>query len=176
MQTTLFCGVPKIINALSTIRANSDDATWKSIHSIYQEGQKEGKLLYNIESPRESWSIKGEELMRQRFGDKAYEITAQKMSDLHPVFWEWIKSNAYGRVLSRPGLDMKLRSLCIVAALAGQNVKPQLYSHLKAGMRLGCTEQEMKCVLEQTYLIWGKEAQEQADSVWMEVERKKKKI
>jgi hypothetical protein len=48
------------------------------------------------------------------------------MKQLHPVLDVMMLEHGYGRVLSRPGLTLRLRELCVVAALAGQDVAPQL--------------------------------------------------
>jgi len=32
----------------------------------------------------------------------------------------------YGRVMGRPGLELRMRELCVVAVLAGMNVPAQL--------------------------------------------------
>jgi 4-carboxymuconolactone decarboxylase len=43
----------------------------------------------------------------------------------------------YGKVLSRPGLDLAARELCVVALLAPQDAAPQLYSHLRGALNAG---------------------------------------
>jgi hypothetical protein len=48
------------------------------------------------------------------------------MEQLHPVLDAMMLEHGYGRVLSRPGLSLRLRELCVIAALAGQDVAPQL--------------------------------------------------
>ncbi len=50
----------------------------------------------------------------------------------------------YGRILSRPGLTLRERELCVIAVLAGQNVAPQLSSHLRGAMRAGATAEAVR--------------------------------
>jgi alkylhydroperoxidase/carboxymuconolactone decarboxylase family protein YurZ len=48
------------------------------------------------------------------------------MGQLHPVLDTLMLEHGYGRVLSRPGLSLRLRELCVIAVLVGQDVSPQL--------------------------------------------------
>jgi alkylhydroperoxidase/carboxymuconolactone decarboxylase family protein YurZ len=71
------------------------------------------------------------------------------MRDIHPVLDKLMVrtsnptdrvliykvDHGYGRVMSRPGLDLPLRELCVVAVLSGQHVEPQLESHLRGALR-----------------------------------------
>jgi 4-carboxymuconolactone decarboxylase len=85
---------------------------------------------------------------------------------LHPDLDDWMVATGYGRVLSRPGPSARERELCIVAVLAGQDVAPQLRSHLLGAMNVGATATECRAVLAQTEAVWGAPAQAHVDSVW----------
>jgi 4-carboxymuconolactone decarboxylase len=43
----------------------------------------------------------------------------------------------YGKVLSRPGLDLPRRELCIVAACVASGQERQLHSHLHGALNVG---------------------------------------
>jgi 4-carboxymuconolactone decarboxylase len=43
----------------------------------------------------------------------------------------------YGKVLSRPGLDLGRRELCIVAACVASGQERQLHSHLHGALNVG---------------------------------------
>jgi 4-carboxymuconolactone decarboxylase len=43
----------------------------------------------------------------------------------------------YGKVLSRPGLDLARRELCIVSACAASGQERQLHSHLHGALNVG---------------------------------------
>jgi 4-carboxymuconolactone decarboxylase len=45
--------------------------------------------------------------------------------------------DGYGKVLSRPGLDLRRRELCIVAACAAMGQDRQLHSHLRGALNVG---------------------------------------
>ena len=50
----------------------------------------------------------------------------------------------YGDVLSRPGLDLRLRQIATVAALTALgNVQAQLRFHIEGALNVGCTREEI---------------------------------
>ena len=49
-----------------------------------------------------------------------YETLRENIRALHPALDEWMITEGYGKVLSRPGLDLPRRELCIVAACAAR--------------------------------------------------------
>jgi 4-carboxymuconolactone decarboxylase len=57
--------------------------------------------------------------------------------DLHPELDEWMIVEGYGKVLSRPGLDLGRRELCIVAACVASKQDRQLHSHLHGALNVG---------------------------------------
>jgi 4-carboxymuconolactone decarboxylase len=57
-------------------------------------------------------------------------------------------SDGYGKVLSRPGLDLKTRELCIVAACAAAGQQRQLHSHLHGALNSGATPDEVVATLD----------------------------
>jgi 4-carboxymuconolactone decarboxylase len=57
--------------------------------------------------------------------------------DLHPALDSWMVVDGYGKVLSRPGLDLPRRELCIVAACAAMGQDRQLHSHLRGALNVG---------------------------------------
>mmetsp|Transcript_15397 Transcript_15397/g.35600 ORF Transcript_15397/g.35600 Transcript_15397/m.35600 type:complete len:100 (-) Transcript_15397:57-356(-) len=87
------------------------------------------------------------------------------MEVLHPLLNTMMIEHGYGRVLSRTSLPLRIRELCVLAVLAGQSVAPQLTSHMRGAIKCGATPEEVKAVISQTHLAWGKEAQEVADAV-----------
>ena len=46
-------------------------------------------------------------------------------------------TDGYGKVLSRPGLDLARRELCIIAACAATGQDRQLHSHLHGALNVG---------------------------------------
>jgi 4-carboxymuconolactone decarboxylase len=58
---------------------------------------------------------------------------------LHPALDTWMVVEGYGKVLSRPGLDLPRRELCIIAACAASQQERQLHSHLHGALHAGCS-------------------------------------
>jgi 4-carboxymuconolactone decarboxylase len=57
-------------------------------------------------------------------------------------------ADGYGKVLSRPGLDLKTRELCIVAACAASSQQRQLHSHLHGALNAGASVSQVSEALE----------------------------
>ena len=56
--------------------------------------------------------------------------------------------DGYGKVLSRPALDLKRRELCIVAACATARQDRQLHSHLYGALHAGASPAEVRDALD----------------------------
>jgi 4-carboxymuconolactone decarboxylase len=66
-----------------------------------------------------------------------YERLRGNIRRLHPDLDDWMIVDGYGKVLSRPGLDLARRELCIVAACAAAKQDRQLHSHLHGALNAG---------------------------------------
>ena len=84
----------------------------------------------------EQWTQRGEETCRRVYGDN-YSRLRENVRELHPALDRWMVTEGYGRTLSRPGLDLVRRELCIIAQTAVLNTPRQLHSHLRGALRAG---------------------------------------
>ena len=84
-------------------------------------------------------------------------VLAEKYDELLPGMSESLVEWAYGRQLSRPGLDLKSRYIGIIAALTalGGQTRPQLKIQTKGALKAGLTKQEIAEVIWQTSLYGG---------------------
>lgn len=98
---------------------------------------------------QQDWLSKGIEVTRQLWGDRAggQELPAQRLA---PEFFAIVTQSVFGMIWSRPGLDIRSRSLCTVAQLAALGKHDELKGHLAGALRLGITRQELIEVLMQT--------------------------
>src|SRR5437773_2475432 len=66
-----------------------------------------------------------------------------------PDIWieDLVLVDAYGKVIGRPGLDLKRRELCTVAEIAVLGAADQLHSHLRGALNTGATRAEVEGVL-----------------------------
>ena len=155
LQTHLFAGYPRTINALATVHDVGVSCEVAELEAEDDPG-----------NDRIRWRQAGKDLCSEIYGT-AYGKLRDRIRVLHPDLETWMLELGYGRVLSRPGLTIRQRELAVVAVLAGQNVPAQLLSHLRGALRVGATREECASVLEYANEIWGAEAGEQAQNVWL---------
>jgi alkylhydroperoxidase/carboxymuconolactone decarboxylase family protein YurZ len=86
-----------------------------------------------------------------RFFELIYRQSATsvraRLESFHPDFSRWIVGHAYGRVLTRPGLEPDMRELLAVAALSALGPDRQLASHARGAVRAGAKPEEVFSVL-----------------------------
>lgn len=93
------------------------------------------------------WTKRGEVTCAAIYGDH-YAKLRNNVRALHPALEAWMVTEGYGRTLSRPGLDLKLRELCTVAQTAVLNTPRQLHSHLLGALRAGASFDEVEATLD----------------------------
>ena len=120
LQSYLFCGFPRSLNAMRE---------WRRLTGERAEPRVD-------EGDIEEWRRRGEETCRRVYG-AMYDRLRVNIRELHPELDEWMIVEGYGKVLSRPGLDLARRELCIVAACAASKQDRQLHSHLHGALNVG---------------------------------------
>ena len=120
LQSYLFCGFPRALNAMRE---------WRRLTGERPRPRVEA-------GNTEQWRRRGEETCRLVYGEM-YERLRVNIRELHPELDEWMIVEGYGKVLSRPGLDLARRELCIVAACAASEQDRQLHSHLHGAVNVG---------------------------------------
>ncbi len=80
----------------------------------------------------------------------------EKFRAINPDAVDYLMKYCFGAYYCRPGLELKIRELCTVAALAVQGRWPQLESHIGGALRVGATKDEVTEVLMQmqNYAGW----------------------
>lgn len=143
LQSYLFAGFPRTLNAARTWRAVSgQDAPDVDADADVRNGA--------------DWVRRGEETCRTVYGE-SYELLRENIRGLHPALDSWMITDGYGKVLSRPGLDLRTRELCIVAACAASGQQRQLHSHLHGALNSGATVGEVAAALDALEALVGKE-------------------
>ena len=123
LQSYLFCGFPRALNAAREWRRVSQRAAPASDEA---EDVRLG----------DEWRERGEQTCAAVY-DGMYAKLRLNVRDLHPALDSWMVVDGYGKVLSRPGLDLPRRELCIVAACAAMAQDRQLHSHLRGALNVG---------------------------------------
>jgi 4-carboxymuconolactone decarboxylase len=92
---------------------------------------------------------KGSEMRRKLLGD-AYVDRANKTTYDDPTtrkFIDVVTETVFGTLWTRPGLDLKTRTLVCVVSDAATGQAPELAIHLRMALRQGWTEDELTEVL-----------------------------
>jgi 4-carboxymuconolactone decarboxylase len=134
LQSYLFAGFPRALNAARAWRAVSGQAA----PADDEEASAKDVAV---------WRKRGEKTCAIVYGDH-YEKLRQNIRDLHPALDEWMIVDGYGKVLSRPGVDLRTRELCVVAACAVSGQQRQLHSHLHGALNAGSSAGEIGMVLD----------------------------
>jgi 4-carboxymuconolactone decarboxylase len=130
LQTYLFAGFPRALN-----------------------GMREWRRLVKASAPARPaldaarMRLQGEDTCRLVYGPM-YDRLRVNIRQLHPLLDDWMIEEGYGKVLSRPGLDLPRRELCIVAACAATEQDRQLQSHLHGARNVGVSGQVMTDALD----------------------------
>jgi 4-carboxymuconolactone decarboxylase len=90
----------------------------------------------------EIWGAKFDEMMRSS-------------SEIDPDLERYTVEYVFGDVYNRPGLDLKTRSLCTVAALTVLGRRNQLRFHLEGAVKNGASKREILEVLIQMSVYGG---------------------
>jgi 4-carboxymuconolactone decarboxylase len=94
----------------------------------------------------ERWTERGTEACAVVYGRTFHKLLLN-LRALHPAIEPLVVVDAYGKILSRPGLDTKRRELCTLAAIAMLRADRQLHAHLRGALNTGSTREEVDAVL-----------------------------
>lgn len=134
LQSYLFAGFPRALNAARAWRIASE----RPAPAADPEASVEDLAV---------WRARGEETCAIVYGDH-YEKLRRNIRGLHPALDEWMIVDGYGKVLSRPGVDLRTRELCVVAACAVSGQQRQLHSHFHGALNAGASAGELSAVLD----------------------------
>jgi 4-carboxymuconolactone decarboxylase len=98
---------------------------------------------------------KGMEVRREVLGDAYVDQAEAGRTPLTEEFQDLITRYAWGEIWTRPGLDRRTRSCITVAMLVALNRNDELALHIRAALRNGVTEDELKEILLQTAIYCG---------------------
>jgi 4-carboxymuconolactone decarboxylase len=114
------------------------------------------------------WLRRGEITCATIYGDHYAKLRAN-VRNLHPALEAWLVTEGYGRTLSRPGLELKVRELCTVAQTAVLNTPRQLHSHLLGALRAGASFAEVEATLDVADPMLPQIQRDQVTLLWQRV-------
>ena len=86
---------------------------------------------------------KGLELLRQMLGEKTAEEARKRWQKLSPDFERYVLEFLSGEIWSRPGLPLKIKSLCTISALAALGRAQGLELNIRMAIKNGATREEI---------------------------------
>lgn len=125
LQSYLFAGFPRTLNATRE---------WRRVSGRAAPSADDGERL----DQASRWKADGERTCATVYG-VFYDRLRENIRALHPALDAWMIVEGYGKVLSRPALDLARRELCIVAACAASRQERQLHSHLHGALHAGAS-------------------------------------
>ncbi|HUR28587.1 MAG TPA: carboxymuconolactone decarboxylase family protein [Planctomycetota bacterium] len=130
LQAHVFAGFPRVVEAYGVLAACGGLGALEP-----------GEALAEDEQPE-----RGRALFERIYGKDAPRVR-ETLRAGHPDFERWIEGHAYGRILSRPGLDPRTRELLAVAGLAALGQDRQVASHARGALRCGAKADEVSEVI-----------------------------
>lgn len=155
LQTYLFAGFPRALNAMREWRRVEPDPI---------------DAADDAHGP-ERWRLDGEATCSVVYG-AMYDRLRHNIRQLHPRLDDWMIVEGYGKVLSRPGLDLARRELCIVAACAAAGQDRQLHSHLHGALNAGASKATIDATIESLRDLLGEDRARSVELLWARVRGK----
>jgi 4-carboxymuconolactone decarboxylase len=112
---------------------------------------------------------RGMRTRREVLGDEHVDAAVERTSDFTADFQDLITRYAWDEIWNRPGLDRRTRSAITLTALVAGGHFEELAMHVRAALRNGLTQEEVKEVLLQSAIYCGVPAANRAFAVAQEV-------
>lgn len=159
LQTYLFAGFPRALNAARE---------WRRIQGDSLPAAPRGPDEHADYTHASDWRARGEATCAIVYG-AAYDRLRRNITALHPALDEWMIVEGYGKVLSRPELDLARRELCIIAACAHTAQERQLHSHLHGALNAGASASAVDATLDALSDVLAPDAMRSAKLLWARV-------
>ena len=108
---------------------------------------------------------RGMRIRREVLGDEHVDAATARMTAFTADFQDLITRYAWGEIWTRPGLDRRTRSCMTLVALVALGRIEELAMHVRAALRNGLSEDEIKEVLLHTAVYCGVPAANSAFAV-----------
>ena len=156
LQAVVVVGFPRTLVAMRA---------WRAVHG--ERGTVNGSVadIGADYADHAKWTRAGERTCRAVYGTN-YERLREAVRKLHPALDGWMVTEGYGRTLSRPGLTLRQRELCMVAMVATLDTPHQLHSHLRGALNVGATRDEVTATLDAVRGDLSEAAWETAERTW----------
>jgi 4-carboxymuconolactone decarboxylase len=153
LQSYLFAGFPRTLNAAREWRRVSGAAA----PPVDDDATDPANAV--------EWRARGEVTCAAVYGEM-YPKLRVNINKLHPALDAWMVTDGYGKVLSRPGLDLVRRELCIVAICALAHQDRQLHSHFHGALNVGASPEQVSGTLDALHDLLDDDAQRRYRLLW----------
>ena len=143
---------------------------WREVRGSAATGRHAAEPLTHEDW--QAWADRGAAVCRDVYG-RAYHKLLVSLRALHPALEDLVLVDAYGKVIGRPGLDLRRRELATVAAIAVLGTAQQLHSHLRGALNTGASVEQVEAVLELVGSRLDPELRRRAWEQWEDVRRRK---
>jgi 4-carboxymuconolactone decarboxylase len=109
------------------------------------------------------------EIRRKVLGDEHVDAANERTTPFDADFQDLITRYAWGEIWARPGLDRRTRSCMTLIALVALNRMDELAMHVRAALRNGLTQDEIKEVLLHSAIYCGVPAANSAFAIAQKV-------
>ena len=154
LQTYLFAGFPRSLNAMRE---------WRRL--------RPQPVTPAATGDSSEWADTGEQACALVYG-RMYDRLRRNIRRLHPALDDWMIIEGYGKVLSRPALDLPRRELCIIAACAASEQDRQLHSHLHGALNVGVAPRVIDELIDALFDVVSHERVRSMRLLWARVQGK----
>lgn len=154
LQSVLMVGYPRALVAA---------AVWRRVSGLSAPTDDP-----SLRETAGEWEARGQATCRLIYGAN-YQRLRENVRALHPALDRWMIVEGYGRVLSRPGLDLGRRELCSIAQIAVLGTARQLHSHLRGALNAGASPAAIDAALEAARPYHTPDTRAMARATWLSV-------
>ncbi len=159
LQTYLFAGFPRALNAMRL---------WRAVSGLPAPGNDQDTDANSYAD----WRERGLETCSAVYGH-FYDRLRVNIAALHPALDGWMVTEGYGIVLGRPVLDLARRELCVVAACVASQQDRQLHSHLHGALHVGAAPgavaEAVEVAIRAMGIVLGDDAPRRYRQLWNKV-------
>jgi len=95
----------------------------------------------------------GREVAKRLFGERVAKTVEESLGKMSPGFQEFVMEG-FG-LYDRPALDWKMRSAITIAVLTALGRSQELVLHIRGGLNVGLTEEQIREIILQVALYAG---------------------
>jgi 4-carboxymuconolactone decarboxylase len=93
--------------------------------------------------------------LRKKLNGSRWGTTSPAIAAMAPDLEDMVNEVVFGRIWSRPGLDLRMRCVAVISALTARQQLPQLKNYILNGLAGGLTREEIVEIMMQLVFYVG---------------------